>query len=248
MGSVHVRLLAIVIAFLVLGAGAARAEAVDVALVLATDVSRSIDDGEFQLQRKGYAEAISSAKVLMAIQAGVHRAVAVCFVEWAGPDQQKVVVNWMVIKGGESAGEFASKLLTEPRSFSGRTSISAAIDFAVKQFAASGVEADRRVIDISGDGTNNSGRPVTAARDEAVAAGFTINGLAIINQRPAGYFFAHTQPPGGLPNYYEHNVVGGNGAFMQQVKDFSTFGDSIINKLLTEISALGPAVGAPQLR
>lgn len=248
MGAVRTSLLTILIGLLVLGAGPARAEAVDVALVLATDVSRSIDDGEFQLQRKGYAAGISSTRVLSAIQAGVHRAIAVCFVEWAGPDQQKVVVNWMVIKDAELAGEFASKLSSAPRSFSGRTSISAGIDFSVKQFALAGVQADRRVIDISGDGTNNSGRPVTDARDEAVAAGFTINGLAIINLRPAGYFFAHTQPPGGLPNYYQNNVIGGNGAFMQQVKDFSTFGETITNKILTEISALEPGDAAPQRR
>jgi Protein of unknown function (DUF1194) len=248
MASVSARVLAVLLCCLVLGAGRARAEPVDVALVLAADVSRSIDDGEFELQRKGYAEGITSAKVLTAIQAGANGAIAVCFVEWAGPDEQKVVVNWMVIKDGETAAEFAARLTSAPRSYTGRTSISAAIDFAVKQFATSGVQAQRRIIDISGDGTNNAGRPVTEARDEAVAQGFTINGLAIINQRAAGYYFAHTSPPGGLPNYYKDNVVGGAGAFMRQVKDFTTFGDAITNKLLTEIAALGPAVGPPRRR
>ena len=154
----------------------------------------------------------SSPRVLTAVQAGTHRAIAVCFVEWAGPDEQMVVVNWTVIRDGKSASEFATALATAPRSFTGRTSISAAIDFAISQFARSGVDADRRIIDVSGDGTNNAGRPVTDARDAAVAQGMTINGLAIINKRPEGYFFAHTQPPEGLPAYYKNNVVGGNGA------------------------------------
>ncbi len=228
-------------AALVLGlaaaAGAAQAESVDVALVLAADVSRSIDDGEFQLQRKGYAEGIASPGVLTAIEAGNHHAIAVTFVEWAGPDEQMVVVKWSVIRDGESAAEFAQTLLTAPRSYAGRTSISAAIDFAMELFEKSGVEADRRIIDISGDGTNNSGRPITDARDEAVAKGVTINGLAIINERPQGYFFAHTQPPGGLPNWYKENVVGGTGSFLLVVKDFSSFGDAITNKLLNEIAA-----------
>jgi hypothetical protein len=222
----------------VLYAGAARAEAVDVALVLAADVSRSIDTGEFRLQRQGYAAAITNPSVLTAVQAGTHRAIALCFVEWAGPDEQLVVVDWTVIRDGESASEFAATLVGAGRSFTGRTSISAAIDFAMGQLARSGVDAERRIIDVSGDGTNNAGRPVTDARDAAVAQGVTINGLAIINERPEGYFFAHTQPPEGLPAYYKNNVVGGNGAFLQVVKDFTTFGDAITSKLVTEIAAL----------
>ena len=230
------RFLAAVIAFLFL-AGAARAETVDVALVLAADVSRSIDAGEFKLQRQGYAAAITSPKVLSAIQAGTHRAIALCFVEWSGPEEQAVVAKWTIIRDGESAAEFANSLMEQPRSFSGRTSISAGIDFAVAQLAASGIVSERRVIDVSGDGTNNAGRDVGSARDEAVAAGVTINGLAIINERPAGYFFAHTQPPEGLPAYYQNNVVGGAGSFLLVVKDFSTFGEAMTNKLLTEIAA-----------
>jgi hypothetical protein len=221
---------------LVLAAGAARAESVDVALVLAADVSRSIDDGEFQLQRRGYASAITNPRVLAAIAGGAHRAIALCFVEWSGPEEQAVVGKWTVIKDGESAAVFAATLIDAPRSFTGRTSISAGIDFSLAQFAQSGVQAERRIIDVSGDGTNNAGRAVTEARDEAVAQGVTINGLAIINARPEGYFFAHTQPPEGLPAYYQNNVVGGAGAFMLQVKDFTTFSDAITNKLLNEIA------------
>lgn len=221
---------------LVLASGAAWAETVDVALVLAADVSRSIDAGEFQLQRKGYAAGVMNPRVLSAIQAGTHHAIALCFVEWSGPDEQMVVVDWTVVRDGESAAEFATKLTDAPRAFTGRTSISAGIDFAMAQLARSGVEAERRVIDVSGDGTNNAGRPVTDARDAAVAQGVTINGLAIINERPEGYFFAHTQPPEGLPAYYRNNVVGGTNAFVQVVKDFTTFGDAIASKLMTEIA------------
>ena len=171
-----------------------------------------------------------------------------CFVEWSGPEEQAVVVNWTVIRDGESAAEFASILLAAPRSFTGRTSISAGIDFAVQQLAQSGIKAERRIIDVSGDGTNNAGRAVTDARDDAVAAGIIINGLAIINDRPAGYFFAHTQPPEGLPAYYRNNVVGGTGAFLQVVQDFTTFGDAITNKLLTEIAAMPQRRGQLTLR
>jgi hypothetical protein len=245
MSWVVVRGCAAVIAALVLGAGgAAAAEAVDVALVLAADVSRSIDTGEFRLQRQGYAAAITSPKVLTAIQAGTHRAIALTFVEWSGPEEQAVVAKWTVVKDGESAAEFATTLLNAPRSFTGRTSISAALDYAISQLQDSGVVADRRIIDVSGDGTNNAGRPVGEARDAAVATGATINGLAIINERPEGYFFAHTQPPEGLPAYYRNNVIGGTGAFLLEVQDFSTFGEAMTNKLLTEIAGVSPPTRA----
>ena len=247
MRSMRKKWMATILGGLLLYAAAARAEAVDVALVLAVDVSRSIDTGEFRLQREGYAAAVTNPRVLMAIQAGTHRAIALCFVEWSGPDEQMVVVDWTVVRDGESAAVFAATLVAAPRSFTGRTSISAGIDFAMAQLARSSVEADKRIIDVSGDGTNNAGRPVTEARDAAVAQGVIINGLAIINERPEGYFFAHTQPPEGLPAYYKNNVVGGNGAFLQVVKDFTTFGDAITNKLVTEIAALD-APRKPALR
>lgn len=215
----------------------ARAETVDVALALAADVSRSIDDGEFQLQRQGYARAVTDPRVLDAIKAGVHGAVALCFIEWAGPGQQAVVAKWEVIRDGETAADFAAALLKMPRSFAGRTAIGDGIDFAVAQFVASGVDAPRKVIDVSGDGTNNAGRPVTEARNDAVKAGLTINGLAIINDRPVGFLYQHTQPPGGLPNYYRDSVIGGENAFLLVVQNFSTFADAMVNKLLTEIAS-----------
>jgi hypothetical protein len=222
----------------------ARAEAVDLALVLAADVSRSIDDDEFKLQRKGYATAITNPRVLQAIAASPHGAIAICFVEWSGPEEQQVVAEWTVIRDGESAAGFAATLVSAPRSFVGRTSISAALDFSRAYFGKAGVVAERRVIDVSGDGTNNSGRPVLDARDEAVAAGITVNGLAIINEHPNPGYFAHTQPPEGLPEYYRQNVIGGPGSFLLVVQDFDSFGEAITNKLVNEIATAKPLTRA----
>ena len=232
--------LAAVLLLVVLPAGPApAAEPVDLELVLAADVSRSITEEEFVLQRRGYAAAFMDPRVLQAIQAGRHRAIAVTFVEWSSSDEQLVVVDWTVLRDGETAGTFADRLLAAPRSFQSRTSISAAIDFALRRFAASGTESDRRVIDVSGDGTNNSGRDVTLARDEAVAAGVTINGLAIINDNPEGpYALMHVRPPEGLPEYYRRNVIGGPSSFVLQVTGFETFADAIVEKLLQEIAGM----------
>ena len=223
---------------------AAQTRTVDVAIALAADVSRSIDDEEFELQRKGYAAALTSPQFVQAIQSGVHGAVALCFIEWAGPGQQALVARWMVIRDGEGATDFAKMLLAAPRSFAGRTAIGDGIDFASAQLAAGNIAATRRVIDVSGDGTNNSGRPVTAARDDVTAKGVTINGLAIINEKTGGiqgtFLFGHTHPPGGLPNYYHDNVIGGPGAFVLQISNFETFAQAMTNKLLTEISDATP--------
>jgi len=218
----------------------AHAEHVDLLLVLAADVSRSIDEDEFNLQRKGYAAALTNPRVLRAIAGGPNHAIALCFVEWAGAPEQNVVADWTVIHDEEEAAGVAATILAAPRSFLGRTSISAAIDFAMQRLtAASNIAADKQVIDISGDGTSNAGRAVTDARDQAVAAGITINGLAIINTKAgAGYAF-HTQPPGGLPNYYEENVIGGPGAFLLQVENFDTFGEAMTRKLESEIARGG---------
>ena len=224
----------------------AQTETVDAAIVLAADVSRSIDDGEFELQRRGYAKAVTSPQFLQAVQAGAHGAVALCLVEWAGPDQQAVVAKWMVIRDGEGAAEFAKILLDAPRSSAGRTAIGDGIDYAVAQLAAAGITAVRRVIDVSGDGTNNSGRDVTAARDDAVAKGIIINGLAIINEKTGGipgtFLYAHTHPPGGLPDYYRNNVIGGPGAFVLQIVNFDTFAEAMTEKLITEVSDASPQV------
>ena len=233
-----------VVAALVWRPAPAPAQTVDVAIVLAADVSRSIDDEEFQLQRRGYAAAVTSSRFMAAIQSGAHEAVALCFVEWAGPDQEAVVAKWMVIRDGEGAADFAKTLLEAPRSFAGRTAIGAGIDFARAQLESSGIAAPRRVIDVSGDGTNNSGGAVTAARDDAVGKGIMINGLAIINEKTSGiegtFLYAHTHPPGGLPAYYRDNVIGGPGAFVLQVVNFDTFAEAMTDKLVTEVSQAPP--------
>jgi hypothetical protein len=219
----------------------ARAEPVDALIVLAADVSRSIDDGEFQLQRKGYAAAVIDPRVLRAIAAGPHHGIAITFVEWAGPDEQHVVVDWTVVRDEEAADGIAATMRSAPRSFVGRTAIGAAIDYGMRRLAAAPATARRRIIDISGDGNSNSGRPVTEARDAAVTAGATINGLAIINNSAGPGYSFHTHPPGGLPKYYRDNVIGGPGSFLLQVEDFKTFSEAMSRKLVAEIATGGGA-------
>ena len=219
------------------GAGAA-GEPVDLELILAADVSRSIDDGEFELQREGYVAALQDPRVLSAIQGGSIGAIAITYVEWAGVGEQRVVVNWTVVRDGEGAVIVADQIRRAARSFYGHTSISDAIDFSMQHFENANAVSERRVIDVSGDGTNNSGRAVTTARDDAVAKGVVINGLAIINDNVNFGYLAHTHPPGGLPNYYRENVVGGSGSFLLQVVNFQSFADAMVQKMVTEISAL----------
>ncbi len=235
-----------VVVALALGATAVAARAddaavpLDAAVVLAADVSRSIDDGEFALERQGYAAAIESGKLMQAISTGPHGAIALAYVEWAGESEQKVVVDWTVIRKPDDAKAFAAALTAAPRSFVGRTAIGSAIDFAFARFASSAIAADRKVIDVSGDGTSNQGRPVTAARDAAVEAGAVINGLTIFNRRAAalgGYLALHTNPPGGLAHYYRENVIGGAGAFVVPIDDFGSFGDAMLRKLVSEIAS-----------
>jgi hypothetical protein len=216
----------------------ARAEPVDLLLVLAADVSRSINDEEFNLQRKGYAAALTDPHVLAAITGGANRSIALSFVEWSGSGEQKIVVDWTTVHDGEDAAVVASAILSAPRSFLSRTSISEAIDFSVAQLANAKASAERKVIDISGDGTSNAGRSVTEARDEAVARGITVNGLAIINTQINPGFLSHTQPPGGLPTYYRENVIGGTGAFLLVVENFETFTEAMTRKLVSEIAAV----------
>jgi hypothetical protein len=216
------------------------APALDVRIVLAADVSRSIDANEFELQQRGYGAAISDPRVIDAILAGKHGAIAVAFVEWAGSDEQATVIDWKVIANAADARAFAAALAEAPRAFVGRTAIGSALDYAVGVLNASGLDADRSVIDVSGDGTSNQGRLVAAARDAATGAGIAINGLAIFNRRAAaegGYLALHTNPPGGIDQYYRDNVIGGLGAFVIRIDDFGSFEQAMIQKLITEISA-----------
>lgn len=217
------------------------AEPVDLLLVFAADVSRSIDHPKFQLQREGYAAAISDARVLDAIRAGRYGRIAVCFVEWSGFGAQKLVIDWMAIGNVDSARQFGDRILEAPRSFADRTSISGGLEFAMAQFERAPFEAARRTIDVSGDGTNNSGRGVTVVRDEIVGQGVTINGLVILSESPTSFNPEHTNPPGGLEKYYRDNVIGGPGAFVLAAENFGSFGKAILNKLIAEIAqAPGP--------
>ena len=217
---------------------AAAAESVDLLLVLAADVSRSIDQEKFQLQRDGYAAAITNPRVLDAIRSGPHHRIAVCFVEWSGIGAQKLLIDWTVIGDAASAQQFAAQLAEAPRSFADRTSISGAIEFAMAQLDKAPVDGPRRTIDVSGDGTNNAGRDVKLARDEALAKGVTINGLVILSDHPLSWNAEHTNPPGGLDLYYQENVIGGPGAFVMVAQNFNSFGQAIINKMIAEIASM----------
>jgi Protein of unknown function (DUF1194) len=218
---------------------ASAAEAVDLLLVFAVDVSRSIDQDKFQLQRDGYASAVTNPRVLEAIRSGPHHRIAVTFIEWSGVGEQRVVIDWTLISDAASAQQFASALAEAPRSFQSRTSISGAIEISMAQLDKAPFESLRRTIDISGDGTNNAGRDVRLARDEALAKGVTINGLVILSEHPLSWNAEHTNPPGGLDKYYETNVIGGPGAFVMMAQNFNSFGQAIINKMIAEIAAAG---------
>src|SRR5882757_4083800 len=215
------------------------ADQVDLLLVFAADVSRSIDQPKFQLQREGYAAAIADKRVLEASTAGRNKRIAIAFVEWSGVSSQKVLIDWTVIDGPDAARKFGDQLIELPRSFAG------GIDFSMALLTRAPYESSRRTIDVSGDGTNNSGRDVTLARDEAVTQGVTVNGLVILSERPMAWNPEHTNPPGGLANYYRTNVVGGPGAFVIVAEDFNSFGQAIVKKLIAEIAELPPAQ-APQ--
>jgi hypothetical protein len=217
------------------------AERVDLLLVLAADVSGSMDESKFDLQRSGYAAAFSNARVIEAIRSGPNGRIAVAFVEWSSILQQKIVIDWTVISNDETAHRFGDHILEAPRAFArNSTSISAGIDFAITQLGRAPYEARRRVIDVSGDGDNNSGRDVTAARDEAIAKGVTINGLVILIKMPTGWKSDHTNPPGGLANYYRNNVIGGPAAFVMVAENSNSFGDVIVKKLIAEIAQAAP--------
>lgn len=216
---------------------------VDLELVLAADVSGSMDDVELNLQRQGYLKALTNPRVIKAIRSGQYRRVAIAFVEWAGPHWQNLVADWTLVYDAASAQALANKIAESPVGNESRTSISTAIDFIAPMFAKNGFKGTRRVIDISGDGPNNRGRSIIAARDEALALGLTINGLPIINDRP--------NPWGGpgsrnLDVYYEENVIGGPGAFMIPVTGMNNFAQAILSKLIREIA--GREVPEPKVR
>jgi hypothetical protein len=232
-------LFVMIFAAVALRPAAARAgDDVDLLLVLAADVSRSIDSAKFQLQREGYAAAISDPRVLDTIRSGHTGRIGLSFVEWSGVGAQHVVIDWMTIGDAATAKDFGDRLIEAPRSFADRTSISGAIDFAINAFDQAPFRSARHTIDISGDGTNNAGRDVSAARDEAVGKGVTINGLVILSENPMSWNPDHTNPPGGLENYYRNNVVGGSGAFVMVAQNFNSFGQAIIAKMIAEVAQI----------
>jgi len=239
MRAVRTLLLLILTGVAAVPAAAAAAEQVDLLLVLAADVSRSVDNAKFQLQREGYAAAISDPRVLDAIRSGRNGRVGLTFVEWSGVGSQRVLIDWTTIGDAESARGFGDRLLEAPRSFADRTSISGAIEFAMGQLARAPYAPARRTIDISGDGTNNAGGDVTVARDKAIAQGVTINGLVILSETPLAWNPDHTNPPGGLQNYYRNNVIGGPGAFVLVAENFNSFGRAIVKKMIAEVAQAG---------
>ena len=216
-------------------AAAQPGEPVDVLLVLAVDVSRSIDEDEARLQREGYRAGISDPRVVEAITRGMIGAIGVAYIEWAGFEFQRQVLPWMRIAGQPDANLWADKLSEAPRVSLSWTSISGGIDFSRRVLAEAPYEGTRRVIDVSGDGVNNSGRSVERARDEAVADGVTINGLPIINDRPT---FGRASPV-PLDQYFQQSVIGGFGAFLVVAEDFEAFGTAVRRKLIREIADLG---------
>ena len=212
--------------------GEAHAEPVDLELVLAVDVSRSVDNQEAKMQRNGYLLALLHPAVLSAIGSGPLGRIAVLYVEWAGQTHQRKVVDWRVIDGLATARAFVGRLEPQTISRAPYTSISAVIDFARAEIAGNGFEAPRATIDISGDGPNSDGRRVKAARDDAVAAGITINGLPILSTRPSEDGIA---PAIGVASYYERNVIGGRGAFAYEVEEYRNFAPILVDKLVREI-------------
>jgi Protein of unknown function (DUF1194) len=213
------------------------AEQVDLLLVLAMDVSRSMDQAKFQLQRQGYAAAISNPQVLNAIESGPHQKIAICFIDWSAAFEQKLVIDWTIIDSPAAASRFADLIVEAPRSFYNSTSIGFAIEFATTQIARAPFEAERHAIDVSGDGTNNSGRDVRFFRDRAVAKGIVVNGIVILTDIQFAQNPPHTNPPGGIEEYYRDNVIGGPGSFVIVAEDYNSFGRAMVQKLIAEIAA-----------
>lgn len=213
---------------------------VDVALVLAVDVSGSVDEHEASQQRQGYLDALRHPAVIRAIQDGKLGRIALSYVEWAGAEYQWTVIDWMMVDGPQTAEAFAAALEARPMNRSMWTGIGTAIDYCVLLLDRSPFDGTRRVIDISGDGPTNRGRPSASARDAAVAKGIIVNGLPILNDRPQP-FGSPTPRQMNLDRYYEENVIGGPGSFIVVAESFDDFRVAVLQKLIREIAALpGP--------
>jgi hypothetical protein len=209
---------------------------VDVELILAVDVSYSMDMDELAIQREGYAQAIVSKEFLQALKTGPNGKIAITYFEWAATGDQKIIIPWRVIDGPETADAVYEEIMKTPVRRASRTSISGAINFAMPLFDENPYKGLRRVIDISGDGPNNNGPPVTGARDAALAKGITINGLPIMVKEPS----YSTMDIDNLDFYYEDCVIGGPGSFVVSIKDRDKFKEAIRTKMLLEVAGRTP--------
>jgi hypothetical protein len=209
---------------------------VDVELVIAVDVSYSMDLDELAVQREGYAQAIVSKEFLQAMKSGPNSKVAVTYFEWSASSDQKIIIPWRVIDGPETADAVANEIMQTPVRRGSRTSISGAINFAMPLFDENPYRGLRRVIDISGDGPNNNGAPVTGARAAALEKGITINGLPIMVKEPS----YGTMDIDDLDLYYEDCVIGGPGSFVVAIKDRDKFKEAIRTKLILEVAGRTP--------
>lgn len=219
-----------IVAAALFAAPAARAAPVDLQLVLAIDSSSSVTMGEYYLQLQGYAAAFRDPALLKAIQAGPEKAIAVMLFEWSTNGTHEIDFPWRRLDDRQSLEKFASELEIAPRLvLGGETALGDAIDFAMSQFGSSGFDGGRRVIDVSGDGSTNSGRPAAAARDDALFQGVTINGLAVLHEEP------------DLESFYRDNVIGGPGSFVLTAHDYQDFSDAIRKKLVHEIQNVAEA-------
>jgi hypothetical protein len=209
---------------------------VDVELILAVDVSYSMDMDELAIQREGYAQAIVSKEFLQALKSLPNGKIAITYFEWAASSDQKIIIPWRVIDGPETADAVSAEILKTPIRRASRTSISGAIYFAMPLFEENPYKGMRRVIDISGDGPNNNGAPITGARDEALSKGIVINGLPIMVKEPS----YSTMDIDNLDWYYEDCVIGGPGSFVVSIKDREKFKEAIRTKLLLEVAGRTP--------
>ncbi|MDF0602721.1 DUF1194 domain-containing protein [Psychromarinibacter sp. C21-152] len=234
------RLLALIAAPLLAAPAAAQPVEVDLELILMVDVSRSMTPRELEIQRRGYAEALRSDAVYEALRAGLLRRVAMAYVEWAGRGSQRVIVDWRLLETRDDLDAFAATLTAEFNAALRRTSISGALDFAAASLDGNAYAGLRRVIDVSGDGPNNQGRPVIRARDAALARGIVINGLPLMTREGMGSQW-HLDD---LDRYYRDCVVGGPGAFVIPVTDWADFAGAVRRKLVLEMVGAPPPVRA----
>ena len=209
--------------------------------MLASDVSRSVDTRKFQLQREGYAAALSNPRVVEAIKSGPHGKIAICFVEWSGATSLKLVIDWTIVGDAASARKIGDQMLELPRSFADRTSISAGLEFSMAQLERCAVQGRRAAPSMS----RATAPTIPAAtsrqvRDEVLAKGVTINGLVILSDSPLPWNPEHTNPPGGLGEYYRNNVIGGPGAFVMVAENHNSFGQAIVKKMIAEIAWAPP--------